>query len=141
VSPEYFDDEWRWDSGYYYKVSAVDRHGNESGFAVLGPDMITGEDPSPVPMAYYLKQNYPNPFNPQTTISFGLKVPGHVTLRIFNAAGQLVRILVDEPREARHYTEVWDGQNACGVASASGIYFCYLKTGDYVQTRKMVLLR
>jgi hypothetical protein len=136
-----FDDGWTWDSGYYYKVSAVDIHGNESPHALLGPDEITGDDPPPVPLADYLSQNFPNPFNPVTRISFGLKEPGHVTLRIYDVSGKLIRVLVDERREAGRYTETWDGLDNKRVTVSSGVYFYSLISGSLRDTRKMVLMR
>ena len=98
VSPAdtfYFDGAWRWDSGYYYKVSAIDIHGNEGARAFLAPDGVTGVDAPETPMATYLAQNVPNPFNPATRIAFGLKAPAAVSLRIYDASGRLVRVLVE----------------------------------------------
>jgi hypothetical protein len=136
-----FDNGWRWDSGYYYKVSALDVHGNESGFALLGPDDVSGDDVPRVPETSYLSQNYPNPFNPTTRIVFGLSGPESVSLRIYDAAGRLVRALVDEARPAGHYTEIWDGLDGGGRNVSSGVYFYRLDAGAFTQTRKMIMLR
>jgi hypothetical protein len=136
-----FDDAWTWDSDYWYKVAAADIHGNESAFAVLGPDMITGDDPMPVPKATYLAQNFPNPFNPSTNIRFGLEKSGHVSLRIYDAAGRLVVNLIDESRRAGTYVVDWDGRDGQGYRVASGVYFYRLIAGDFTRTRKMVLLQ
>jgi hypothetical protein len=135
-----FDDAWTWDSGYWYKVTAADIHGNESGFAVLGPNMITGDD-TPVPYAACLSQNFPNPFNPATIIAYGLKEREHVSLRIYDTAGRLVSVLVDQEQPAGRYETVWNGSDAAGNTVASGVYFYRLVAGDFVRTRKMVLLR
>jgi hypothetical protein len=137
----YLDGGWSWDAGYWYKLAAVDIHGNESAYAVLGPDAVTGDDPMPVPEAAFLSQNWPNPFNPSTTIEFGLQESGHVSLRIYDAAGRLVRSLVDESKPAGSYSAVWDGRDGNGVFVASGIYFYMLKSPEFEATRKMVLLR
>lgn len=137
----YFDGDWRWDSGFYYKVSAIDVHGNESPFSLLRPIDITGDDTPVTPLATFLEQNYPNPFNPQTTIAFGLKESAEVSLRIYDAAGRLVRTLVSEKRTAAHYEEVWDGRDNHGLAVASGVYFYSLSAGSFKETKKMVLLR
>lgn len=137
-APLFIDYEWTEGSGYYYKISSVDRHGNESGFALLTPDDITHVE---VPALSYLEQNYPNPFNPQTTIRFGLKADGFVSLRIYDAAGRIVRVLVEEERAARHYEEAWDGCDGSGSPVASGVYFYRLIAGDFRGSRKMVLLR
>ncbi|UCF05040.1 MAG: T9SS type A sorting domain-containing protein [bacterium] len=88
-----------------------------------------------------MKQNFPNPFNPTTCITFALREPAHVALRIYDVSGRLVRVLVDEEREARVYEEVWDGVDGSGRAAASGIYFYRIEAGAFVDTKKMVLLR
>ncbi|MBU8923120.1 MAG: T9SS type A sorting domain-containing protein [Bacteroidales bacterium] len=139
--PEYFDDEWHWDSGYYYKVSAFDSHGNESSFTLIAPGEVTGYDPVVIPTASYLSQNYPNPFNPSTTIKFGLSGSSHVSLKIYDASGRQIRMVIDEDRDPGHYTEVWDGQDGSGRAVASGVYFYRLSTKTFTQNRKMILLR
>jgi hypothetical protein len=137
----YFDSGWSWSGGYYYKVSAVDVHGNESGFALLRPDDVSGGDTPKVPEVSYLAQNYPNPFNPMTRVEFGLVAPGRVSLRIYDAAGRLVRVLAEGDRPAGRYAELWDGRDASGRAVASGVYFYRLDAGAFTQTRKMILLR
>ena len=141
VQPEHFDNAWRWYSGYYYKVSAIDIHGNESVFAPAGPDDVTGTDTPKAPASSYLAQNYPNPFNPTTRIAFGLSAPGSVLLRIYDASGRLVRVLVNDERRAGRYEETWDGRDSSGRAVASGIYFYRFVTGSFKETRKMALMR
>jgi hypothetical protein len=136
-----FDGDWRWDSYFYYKVSAIDVHGNESPYAVIGPKEITGEETPDVPLAYFLKQNMPNPFNPSTTIRYGLKEPGYVRLSIYDASGRLVHVLVNEHREAGPHEVVWHGQNSSGRQAASGVYFYKLHAGRFKETKKMILLR
>ncbi|UCF05882.1 MAG: choice-of-anchor D domain-containing protein [bacterium] len=137
----HFDGDWRWHEQYYYKISAVDIHGNESCFALLLPEDVTGSDEHEIPRATYLSQNYPNPFNPMTRILFGLREPSVVSLRIYDASGRLVRVLVDEFHKAGHYEADWNGRDNTGRRVASGIYFYRLATGDFVRTKKMVLLR
>jgi hypothetical protein len=138
TEPEWFDGSWRWDSGYYYKVSAVDVHGNESGFVLSHP---TGFETSSTPSASFLSQNHPNPFNPTTSIAFGLSASGHMSLSIYDAAGRLVRVLVNEERRAGKYQEKWDGRDSTGRPVVSGVYFCRLNAGPYESTKKMTLLR
>jgi hypothetical protein len=105
----------------------------------VGP--ATGAKPAPR-YANSLGQNYPNPFNPTTTITYSIATPGHVSLKIYNVAGQLVRTLVDETARAGMVHEVtWRGQNDAGSPVASGVYFYRLTAAEYVKTRKMVLLK
>jgi hypothetical protein len=136
-----FDSSWRWESGYYYKVSAIDIHGNESGFALLTPDDIAGTDTPKAPDVSYLSQNYPNPFNPMTRIGFGLSASGPLSLRIYDATGRLIRVLLDGRRAAGIYTEVWDGRDEGGQSVSSGVYFYRLDAGSFRQTRKMIILQ
>ncbi|MEE9271227.1 MAG: FlgD immunoglobulin-like domain containing protein [Candidatus Krumholzibacteria bacterium] len=93
--------------------------------------------------ANVLKPNYPNPFNPTTKIEYSIKEAGHVSLRIYNAAGQLVRTLVNEVQtpQAGVFTARWNGMNNAGQAVASGVYFYKLVARNFTQTRKMVLLK
>jgi hypothetical protein len=116
-------------------------NGNESEFALLAPDNVTGDETPKAPAASFLAQNFPNPFNPTTRIAFGLAAPGNVSLRIYDAAGRLVRVLVEGERSAGHYAELWDGRDSSGRAVASGIYFYRLRAGSFSETRKMALLR
>jgi photosystem II stability/assembly factor-like uncharacterized protein len=137
----YFDGDWRWNRVFYYKVSAIDINENESFWALFTPDDVTGVDAPKRSRATYLAQNVPNPFNPTTRIVFGLDAPGAVSLRIYDSAGRLVRVLVEGNRAAGHYTELWDGKDAGGSAVASGIYFYRLAAGSFVETKKIALIR
>ena len=137
----FFDGGWEWSDLYYYKVSAVDLHGNESGCALLSPEVITGDEIPEVPGTSYLSQNCPNPFNPSTRIEYGLVSPERVSLRIYDASGRLVRTLVGGGRDAGRHVETWDGRNMRGETMASGVYFYRLVAGDFTETRKMILLR
>ena len=95
----------------------------------------------PVPATTFLAQNYPNPFNPITTIGFGLKAPGHVSLRVYDASGRLVTTLIDGSRPAGSYTTEWNGKDQNGSTVASGVYFYKLTATEFVETKKMILLR
>ncbi len=94
-----------------------------------------------VPREFQLAQNYPNPFNAQTTIEYTVSKPGHVSLKIFNATGQLVRTLVDDYKPISRCAVTWDGTDAEGQPVASGVYFYQLVAGDHSLGRKMTLLK
>jgi len=89
-----------------------------------------------IPYEHALYQNYPNPFNPSTTIEFDLPSKSLVSLKIFNILGEEVTTLVNEELTAGKYRFNWDSRKA-----ASGTYFYRLETGNYLETRKMILLR
>ncbi|MBN1154382.1 S8 family serine peptidase [candidate division KSB1 bacterium] len=94
-----------------------------------------------VPQRYDLAQNHPNPFNPETQISYQLATTGRVSIRVYNALGQLVRTLVNERKYAGVYTSVWDGKDDHGIQQSSGVYFYQMRVNDFVQTRKMLILK
>jgi hypothetical protein len=101
---------------------------------------ISGDD-TPPSFDNHLAHNYPNPFNPLTTIKFGVREEGVVKIKIYNAAGQIVKTLVDEVFEPGMYSRDWKGTNDRGAAVASGIYFYRMETKGFSRTRKMILLR
>jgi aminopeptidase N len=94
-----------------------------------------------VPSVAALDQNYPNPFNPVTTIRFGLKEPAAVSLRIYDAAGRLARVLVETTLPEGTYARIWDGTDSKGRPLSSGLYLYRLDAGSFSETKKMILLR
>jgi hypothetical protein len=93
------------------------------------------------PAVAHLGQNYPNPFNPETSIPFTLANAGRVTMRVYDVNGHFVATLLDENRGAGEHVARWDGRDARGRASSSGIYFARLEANGTTETRKMVLLK
>ena len=89
-----------------------------------------------IPSEYRLSQNHPNPFNPLTNISYSLPRAGEVTLIIYNILGEEVARLADGFQQAGEYRTQWSASNV-----SSGIYFYRLRSGDYTETKKMVLLK
>jgi hypothetical protein len=90
----------------------------------------------------YLHQNAPNPFNPATTISYDVPRPGCVALRLYDLSGQLIRTLADgDFVEAGRHGVIWNGQDDSGRPVPSGAYLYRLTAGDYVETRRMTLIR
>ncbi|MEW6412731.1 MAG: M28 family peptidase [Candidatus Zixiibacteriota bacterium] len=94
-----------------------------------------------IPSSYALSQNYPNPFNPTTRISYSVPRRAHVTLEVYNILGQKVTTLVDESKAAGNYTISWDGSDERGGKVATGIYFYKLQAGDFIDSKKMLLLK
>ncbi len=87
-----------------------------------------------------LKQNYPNPFRTNTTIEYQLAQSNLVLLRIFDIQGQELHVLVDEEQPVGDYSVVWDGKNSLGNAVPDGIYLLQMSAGDFVQTKRLLLL-
>jgi len=119
-------------------------HGfEESLFVNYTPPSVVldGDSLLTSPTAFLLAQNYPNPFNPTTNIEFLLSRPEQVKIEIFNILGQKVRTLVDQYLKAGHKVVDWDGKDDLGKGVSSGIYFYRIKTSEFSQTKKMVLLR
>jgi hypothetical protein len=93
-----------------------------------------------------LLQNYPNPFNPETWIPYQLSERSDVNIRIYNSSGTLVRLLALGHKEAGIYSSkseaaYWDGITQSGELAASGVYFYTMQAGQFVSTRKMIVLK
>ena len=88
------------------------------------------------PLSYSLEQNYPNPFNPSTIISFSIPVEAFVSLRVFNSIGEEAANLVNETKPAGNYSVSFYAGRL-----PSGIYFYKIAAGDFIQTRKMMLVK
>ena len=88
------------------------------------------------PTEYSLDQNYPNPFNPSTVISYSIQKEGNVELEIFNILGQKVSTLVDQVQAAGRYKVSFNAN-----VLSSGVYFYSLRTGNFIQIKKMLLLK
>jgi len=124
---------------YYYRVSAVDYAENEGEYSDEVEGVVGGvndRDVLVLPKEFSLSQNYPNPFNPITKIRYDLPVDCQVRLEIYNILGQRVATLADGKQKAGYKVATWDASSL-----SSGIYFYKLQAGDFVQTRKMVLIR
>ena len=98
------------------------------------------EEQNPIPTEYKLEQNYPNPFNPSTIISYQLPKAGNVTLKVFDVLGSEIATLVNEDKAAGSY-EIEFNPVSSIRNPASGIYFYQLKAGNYVETKKMLLIK
>ncbi len=94
-----------------------------------------------LPKSFSLEQNYPNPFNPTTTIEFTVPRMSHVKISVYNMLGQLVNVLVDEELALGKYRTVWYGDDMWGNQTASGVYLYRIEAQDFVQTKKMIMLK
>ncbi len=109
---------------------------------VIGAVTTTGVDDTPAPSSFALHANVPNPFNPVTTISYDIPAGGaNVNISIYDVSGRLVRELVHEHRQAGVSSVQWNGEDDRGQRVSSGVYFYRMRAGDFVETKKMVLLK
>ena len=128
------------DKKIYYKVKAVDNTSKESVFSetcwTYYKEILTNRNPA----QFSLSQNYPNPFNPSTSMQFTIGSKQFVTLKIYDILGKEIATLVNEEKPAGEY-EVEFSATGGGSNLPSGIYFYQLKAGEFVETKKMVLLK
>jgi len=109
----------------------------------LNPEIFTIYEPQlvEIPESYDLYQNYPNPFNPTTTIAYDVPQEANVLLQIFDIRGQLVRQLRNESHAPGSYKIIWDARNELGIPVVTGLYFYTMRSGDFVRTNKMILMK
>jgi len=130
---------------FFLATKAVVKHSTPTRFSlIVGGDAFVEENlrelPA-LPIATMLHQNHPNPFNPSTIVPYELASPAHVSLRVYDVNGALVRVLDEGNYPAGRYEVGWNGDNERGDRVASGVYFYHLTASGFSQTRKMVLLK
>jgi hypothetical protein len=104
-------------------------------------ETFTLERKAIIPIAYTLHQNYPNPFNPITSLRYDLPEQAQVTLTVYDLMGREVTQLVNTTQEAGYRSVQWDATNSFGKPVSAGVYLYQIRAGEFVQTRKMVLLK
>ena len=101
-------------------------------------DLLFGRS---IPIVFSLSQNYPNPVTHSTTIKYGLPQESRVDIRVFNSAGQQIRTLVKENQDPGYYKVKWDLRGVSGEHLPNGVYFYRITAGEFIRTKKMVILR
>ncbi|MDR3627126.1 MAG: T9SS type A sorting domain-containing protein, partial [Ignavibacteriaceae bacterium] len=91
-------------------------------------------------ITYKLSQNYPNPFNPSTIINYQLSDRNNVSIKIYNLLGQEIETLINKVQPAGKYSVAFNS-SANGIHLSSGVYFYRLQAGNYIETKKMILLK
>ena len=94
-----------------------------------------------LPEVFALHQNYPNPFNPVTTLRYDLPENGLVNITIYDMLGKQVKTLINQTQDAGYRSVIWDATNDYGKPVSAGIYLYQIQAGEYMQTKKMVLLK
>ncbi|MEK9138789.1 MAG: T9SS type A sorting domain-containing protein, partial [Bacteroidota bacterium] len=125
-------------SGNVYVTGRSSGSGTSEDYATIKYSQLTGITPisNQIPEASRLYQNYPNPFNPTTTISFSLPFRSFVSLKVFNALGEEVSVLLSEVLPAGTYSQQWNPEGL-----STGVYFYRLQGDNFVDTKKLLLLR
>lgn len=148
-------DSLRWDALYglnalgWWKLRVKDYAsgytGRLNGWALqvysTGTGVAGGPAERPLPVRTELFYGRPNPLRDRTLISYQLDAPSRVRLRVYNAAGQLVRVLEDGQRGAGHHSAAWDGRDQAGRQVSAGVYLCKLDAGAATRVGKLTVVR
>jgi hypothetical protein len=127
---------------YYYVVTAVDIHENESDPSdAVNVTLLSLVDVHGLPKEYALHQNYPNPFNPTTTLRYDLPEDANVSVVIYDMMGRQVRTLVSGQASAGYHSTMWNATNDLGSSVSAGVYIYTIQAGQYRDVKKMVLLK
>ena len=127
------------DSTYKFWARGVDASGNKSFYSnsvTCSPNPTSVKDASAKKQTFSLSQNYPNPFNPSTVIRYDVPKTTHVQIDIYNSVGQRVRTLVNKQHSPGYYSYSFDASFL-----SSGVYFYQIIANDFVDTKKMVLIK
>ncbi len=132
---QFKDDQVERTRTYYYWLEDISLQGVKTLHGPISANLAAG-----VPYVYELEQNYPNPFNPSTTIRFSVPQKAHVELIVYNLLGQKVRTLIDKEMGAGFHRVKWNGLDDHGAAVTTGVYIVKMTSGQFVQTRKMLMI-
>jgi hypothetical protein len=148
-SYEWSDSSWipkdKQHSYWFYSFTLNDSAGNNYSFGdawynltLKYRQIITGVETKDdeIVVSYFLSQNYPNPFNPSTKIKYNIPNRSNVILRIYDILGKEIETLVNEEKSAGLYEINWNASKL-----SSGVYFYQIKAGEYISTKKMILLK
>ncbi len=119
---------------YTYRLKQIDLDGSFTYSAELSVSVE-------IPSEFSLSQNYPNPFNPSTTISFSIPQKSPVKLVVYDILGNEIKTILNNEKDAGSYHVKWNGFNDNGNSVAAGIYIYRIKAGDFVQEKKMMLIK
>lgn len=129
IQTYFFSDKNLKPGSYSYRLKQIDYDGTYAYSDIVEVD-VTG------PKEFTLYQNYPNPFNPSTTIKFALPFESKVKISVYNLVGELVSVLLDKEIETGYHEVNFDASRL-----ASGVYLYRIKAGEFVQTKKLILMK
>ena len=143
------------DSYETVQIVIADHHGNEKVYdlealqelglyqqmAVVNNITTSTDDDMLSPQTFALHQNYPNPFNPVTILRYDLPEDANVKITIYDMMGRVVSNLVSGQQTAGYKSVVWDATNNTVQPVSAGLYLYAIQAGEFVQTKKMILLK
>ncbi|MFT5232044.1 MAG: hypothetical protein ACI9UK_000186 [Candidatus Krumholzibacteriia bacterium] len=136
-----------YDFQFIYDSPSAVNTGSFTGRIALLDDVLmhfgstaTNAPSAVLPTARFAASNFPNPFNPSTKISYTIKAAGHLSVKVYNVRGQLVKTLVDRKVTGNGFV-TWNGKNNQGTQVSSGVYFYEARMGHDVEVNKMVLVK
>ena len=136
------DDDLEYDTEYFYRLYYVSGGDNSEYSDILSVTLdwmsVEGDQ---LPKTYALHQNYPNPFNPITTLRYGLPEDAMVNITIYDMMGRVVSNLVNNQQYGGYKSVQWNATNNQGEPVSAGVYLYKIQAGDFVDTRKMILLK
>ena len=130
------------DGFYFYIVFAVYPEGYSTGVYIqVTVNTTSVEDDIILPLQTRLLGNYPNPFNPSTNIRFSLSVKSNLRIDIYNIKGQIIKTLANGFYDLGQHAVTWDGTDSHGNRVSSGVYFYMMTTDEFVETKKMMMVK
>ncbi len=137
----YSDKDIESDTEYNYWLEIINFDNTKEIFGPRKIKIHNNDDIPNVPKISFMKRPYPNPFNPITNINFGISEAGNVDLSIYNIKGQIVKNLINGKIKSGYYHKIWNGRDENNKKCASGIYFIKLKTDNFVEINKVMMLK
>ena len=122
-------------------VSIYPELGNSNFIVNISYSEMGTDNEELMPIQYALHQNYPNPFNPTTTLRYDIPETGLVNIIIYDMLGRQIKTLINQTQDAGYRSVIWDATNDYGKSVSAGIYLYQIQAGEYISTKKMVLLK
>ena len=138
----YTDTDFEYDTEYFYRVAAyLGYWTNYSSTVSLIVDWVKNDNDDAVIRSFHLKQNYPNPFNPITTLQYNLPEDSFVNITIYDMLGNAVSNLLNANQSSGYKSIQWNATSNKGEPVSAGVYLYKIQAGEFVDTKKMILLK
>mgnify|MGYP001476556554 CR=1 FL=1 len=142
IDTSYLDMDYQVESTVYYRLQAFDDGGNVSDYSeVVDMTVLWTDLGIAIPDEYAIHQNYPNPFNPVTTLRYDLPEQAFVNIQIYDMLGRKVRTIVNEQQNPGYKSILWNAKDDYGTAVSAGLYIYQVHAGNFIQTKKMILVK